>query len=148
MILVHIDPHNFFVAKKKKNKRLILYLMWKNKCFSFRPALSSGKKRYAGKNQSLYRPWRFQETEAPSFKISAHQGGEVVSRTHRRVGPMAIMPAEELCQRRIPMTPLGNEPVTFRLVAQCINELRHRAPYDIYTYTHILVRTTIGHCNI
>ena len=89
--------------------------------------------------QRLPGGWRSQIS-----RQSAHEGGKVVSPTHRPLltprkysrysflsetestpGPQC---GHKDCQWKIPMTPSGIEPATFWLVAECLNQLRYRVP--------------------
>ena len=92
--------------------------------------------------QSNYRPGQALRVPAgwgsQISRQSAHEGGKVVSPTHCPPLPPESIPGTHFCYRLsrpqghsatgIPIAPSGIEPATFRLVVQCLNQLRYGVP--------------------
>jgi hypothetical protein len=108
--------------------------------------------------QSHYRPG--QTLRVPGgwgsqiYRQSAHEGDKAVSPTHRPpLSPRkyswysVLLQAEwttrPQCDLKIPVTPSGIEPATFRLITQCLYQLRHCvSPFMACTVLNLLNRGT------
>jgi hypothetical protein len=114
--------------------------------------------------QSHYRPLGFQEVETPRFldnrhmkvvRLSALRSGRlypqeillVLISVRGWVDPRAIVRPKWLCQWKIPMAPSAVEPATFRLVAQCLNQLRHYVPLPQNIIYYLLMSPTKYTCS-
>jgi len=71
------------------------------------------------------------------FKISLYIILPSTSRSSKVSLCFRCLRPEELCQWKLPVTPPGMKPATFRLVAQCFNQLRYRVPKKIFIYLNI-----------
>jgi hypothetical protein len=125
-----------------KTNRTSLYLLVR----------SSLKVKQSHYSTDLYRPWGFQEAEAPRFYDNRHMKVARLSALHTGslypqviflvlisvrgwVGPRAIVRPEAWCQWKIPMTPLGIDPATFRFVAQCLSHCATACPrIQVFTW--------------
>jgi hypothetical protein len=104
--------------------------------FNIGKNLSRNLRKRQKKKQSHYRPGQAQRVSgglgSQISTQSAHEGGKVVSPTHRPP-LLPIYYVRGLVNPRAIVRPEGSviEPTTFRLVAQCLYQLPHPSPFTL-----------------
>ena len=117
-----------------------------------------GIKRQSNPITGLERPWVFQDFEAPRFQDNRHRKmvrlfALGTGRLYPKevflvlisvigwVDPRTTVLPEGLCEWKIPVTPLRIEPAAFRLVAQCLNQLRYGVPLILISTDEIFLNS-------
>ena len=123
------EKRNIVRTRKRRKANWICHILHRN-CLLKHVIEVKVKQSHYRPGQALRVPgsWGFQIS-----RQSALEGGKVVSPTHRPAWPPGNISVRRwgLCQWKIPVTPSGIELATFRLVVQCLNQLRHRVPHTL-----------------
>ena len=90
--------------------------------------------------------WRWQGCQPYAQRPSLPPGN---IRLETELDPRAIVRPEQSNQWKISKAPSGIKPATFRFVAQCLNQLRHRVPhYKNCIYWYILANSILNFCYV